>query len=69
MSARFRLSVVVLLALFSAIYLPDLGHGFVKDDYGWIAASRVRSLPELAHLYTTNVGFYRPLVSTTFAVD
>jgi hypothetical protein len=69
MSARVRLAVVILFALLSAIYLPDLGHGFVKDDYRWIAASRVQSLPDLARLYTTNVGFYRPLVSTTFAVD
>jgi hypothetical protein len=69
MSARVRLAVVILFALLSAIYLPDLGHGFVKDDYRWITASRVQSLPDLARLYTTNVGFYRPLVSTTFAVD
>ena len=69
MSARVRFAVVILFALLSAIYLPDLGHGFVKDDYRWITASRVQSLPDLAHLYTTNVGFYRPLVSTTFAVD
>jgi hypothetical protein len=64
-----RLAAVILFALLSAIYLPDLGHGFVKDDYRWIAASRVQSLPDLVHLFTTNVGFYRPLVSTTFAVD
>ncbi len=69
MSARVRLAIVILFALLSAIYLPDLGHGFVKDDYGWIAASRVQSLPDLARLYTRNVGFYRPLVSTTFAAD
>ena len=69
MNARLRLAVVIILALLGAIYLPDLGHGFVKDDYGWIAASRVQSLPDLVHLFTANVGFYRPLVSTTFAVD
>src|SRR5258706_1550153 len=69
MSARLRIAAVTLFALLSAIYLPDLGHGFVKDDYGWIAASRVQSLPALVHLFTANVGFYRPLVSTTFAVD
>jgi len=69
MSARVRLAVVILFALLSTIYLPDLGHGFVKDDYRWITASRVQSLPDLARLYTTNVGFYRPLASTTFAVD
>src|SRR5258706_5272451 len=69
MNAGLRLAVVIILALLGAIYLPDLGHGFVKDDYGWIAASRVQSLPDLVHLFTANVGFYRPLVSTTFAVD
>lgn len=69
MNARLRLAIVTLFALLSAIYLRDLGHGFVKDDYRWIAASRIQSLPDLVHLFTANVGFYRPLVSTTFAVD
>ena len=27
----------------SAVYLPDLGRGFVKDDFAWIKTSRVRS--------------------------
>ena len=68
MSARVRLAVVILFALLSAIYLPDLGHGFVKDDYRWIAAEPC-SLAPTWRASTTNVGFYRPLASTTFAVD
>ena len=66
---RIRLAAVVLTATFCTIYLPDLGRGFVKDDYAWISKSRVHAPADVARLFAGNVGFYRPLVSTTFAVD
>ncbi len=68
-NGRFWLAAAVLTAIFSIVYLPALGHGFVKDDYGWIAASRVQSAADAARLFTSNIGFYRPLVSATFAID
>src|SRR5205814_5723360 len=63
------LIATVLAALFGAIYLPALGHGFVKDDFRWIASAEVRSPADLARIFSTNVGFYRPLVTTSFAID
>lgn len=64
-----RLALVVLVAAFTAIYLPDLGHGFVRDDFGWIADSRLDSAVDLVRLFTHQVGFFRPLVSLTFSAD
>ena len=61
--------IAMLTALFLGIYLPDGGHGFLRDDYGWILGSRLDSIADLPRLFRTNVGFYRPLVSTSFAID
>ena len=58
------LSAALLLA-----YVPDLGHGFVKDDFGWIHGARIESANDAAALLTRNNGFYRPLVSATFALN
>lgn len=66
---RLRIAAVALTAIFCIVYLPALGHGFVKDDYRWIEASQVHAPADLGHLFTTNVGFYRPLVSASFAID
>ncbi len=62
-------SAALLIALFAAIYAPALGHGFVKDDFRWIASAEMHSRADLAHIFSTNVGFYRPLVTTSFAFD
>jgi hypothetical protein len=58
------LSTALLLA-----YVPDLGHGFVKDDFRWIRGARVQSVNDAAALLTQSTGFYRPLVSVTFALN
>ena len=60
---------ILLVALLGAIYAPALGHGFVKDDFRWIAAADVHSPGDVARIFSTNVGFYRPLVTTSFAID
>ena len=62
-------AAAVLLAAFLVIYLPDVGHGFIKDDFGWIAASRLTTADEVRGLFEHNAGFYRPLVSASFAAD
>ena len=65
---RHAVSGLLLLA-FLIIYLPDIGHGFIKDDFGWIGNSRVSSGREGLHLFSRSVGFYRPLVSLSFALN
>ena len=62
-------AVAALAAVFLWIYLPDIGHGFLRDDYGWILGSRLDTIGGLPRLFLSNVGFYRPLVSTSFAFD
>ncbi|MGH9257662.1 MAG: hypothetical protein ACRD3C_24145 [Vicinamibacterales bacterium] len=64
-----RKTAGVLIAAFLAIYVPDLGHGFIKDDFGWIRTSASANLYEFFALFSRSVGFYRPLVSATFAAD
>ena len=51
------------------IYLPDLGHGFIKDDFVWIESNQARSLTDLLAPFTEAPDFYRPLVSLSFAAD
>ncbi len=66
---RLLLSAAVLCTAFLVVYLPDIGHGFVKDDFFWILSSRSEQLSDVIALFTSNVGFYRPLVALTFAAD
>jgi hypothetical protein len=60
---------VLLAAALLLAYVPDLGHGFVKDDFGWIRGARIESADDATALLTRNNGFYRPLVSATFALN
>jgi hypothetical protein len=67
---RYRTNITVIIAaLFGAIYIPALGHGFVKDDFRWIAAADVHSPSDVARIFSTDLGFYRPLVTLSFAFD
>ena len=62
-------ATVVIAVLFGAVYAPALGHGFVKDDFRWIAAADVQSPSDVVRIFSTDVGFYRPLVTLSFAFD
>ena len=59
----------VLSCAFALVYLPDVGHGLAKDDFGWIAHSSVRSWQDAVALFrTAPTNFFRPVVSLSFAV-
>src|SRR5512147_883128 len=60
---------VVATAWFLAVYATAIGRGFIKDDFAWIAKSAVAGPRDLAALFAANTGFYRPVVSVTFALD
>jgi hypothetical protein len=62
-------AAAVACAIVLAAYLPDLGHGFIKDDLHWIRTSRVADTGDVLRLFGSNVGFYRPLTALTFAGD
>jgi len=59
----------LILAAFFLIYAPDVGHGFITDDFGWLLSAQewLRS-PSAAGLMKT-AGFFRPIVSLSFAVQ
>jgi len=66
---KFLIALLALVAALAAIYGPDLGHGFVRDDFAWIETSRIESSSDVVRLFTQQPGFYRPLVSLTFSAD
>ena len=51
------------------IYIFDVGHGFVKDDFVWILTSRVEGLDDIRRLAGAATGFFRPVVSLSFALN
>lgn len=53
----------------AAVYLPDIGRGFVKDDFGWVDAGRAALGAPIDALVPAAPGFYRPAVAFTFAID
>lgn len=54
--------------LIAAVYLPDIGRGFVKDDFGWIREARA-GLSDPLQALLHEPGFFRPLVTSSFALD
>lgn len=51
-----------------AIYLPDAGRGFIKDDFAWLLAAPLAPSPWDA-AWTASTGFFRPLVSLSFTAN
>jgi hypothetical protein len=59
-----------LAACLLLIYLPDVGRGFIKDDFGWVLHSPLNSFRDMWRLVTDPPGgFYRPLVALSFGAD
>src|ERR1700736_3676862 len=52
-----------------AVYCPDIGRGFVKDDFSWIRAARAGIEKPSDLVIPQQAGFYRPLVTASFALD
>ena len=69
MRPRVWAAAAAMAAIVLTIYVPDIGHGFISDDFRWIVESRSESLADLVGLFGQDVGFYRPLVAVTFAAD
>jgi len=57
-----------MLMVIAAVYLPDIGRGFVKDDFGWIRDARAR-LSDPLHALQRQPGFFRPIVTWSFVFD
>jgi hypothetical protein len=63
--ADCRAAAFVLLGAFLLTYADDAGRGFIKDDFAWIRASE----GSWRVFLRDTGGFYRPLVSLTFAAN
>ena len=53
----------------AAVYFPDVGRGFIKDDFTWIRAAKAATAAPVTLIRQPDAGFYRPLVTLSFAVD
>jgi hypothetical protein len=62
-------AAAALLFAFVMAYGGDAGHGFIKDDFRWIRETRTGSPAEAARLFERTDGFYRPIVSLSFAAN
>ena len=49
-------------------YIPDLGRGFVQDDFAWVLAARDALHNPGSLIRQRTPGFFRPVVTVTFAV-
>ena len=70
-SRQFQFVIAAIGAAFiAAVYLPDLGAGFVKDDCLWVVTA-AGTLHHPAALFTVDSSgfFFRPLVTASFALD
>ena len=66
---RVRIAAAILIVTFLGIYFPQVGHGFIKDDFRWVRENRLTPIGEASALLSRNVGFYRPMVAATFAAN
>jgi hypothetical protein len=62
-------AIAAVAAVFLVIYLPDIGHGFISDDFRWIVENRIQAPSEVMAPFSSNTGFYRPMTSLSFAAD
>jgi hypothetical protein len=61
--------LIVLAVALGSIYLPGIGHGFVKDDFVWVSRSQIRTADDFGRMFRAPTGFFRPLVSASFAAN
>lgn len=67
MTTRTWAAALLLLVAFLLAYLPDIGHGFVSDDFTWLVTARgFLDNPSLVALGNTT-DFLRPVVTLSFA--
>jgi hypothetical protein len=69
-ASAFLLAFIWLVVCVLLAYAPDIGRGFVADDFGWIYFSRLNAVADVWTLLVEGApGFYRPLVALSFGVN
>ena len=71
MTDRWSLPVAGwLFACLTLAYLPDIGHGFIADDFAWVAHGHVAGVSDLTGRLLMSVGgFFRPVLLLSFAAN
>jgi hypothetical protein len=67
--SRTTIAALVLFAAVCAIYLPDVGHGFIRDDVGWVGHNQLSSWSDAGDLLKARAGLFRPAASFSFAIE
>lgn len=60
---------IALVALLAIIYVPDTGHGFIRDDFTWIIHGQIESLHDVWRIVASDLGFYRPIPALSFSLS
>lgn len=58
-----------LVVAFLLAYFPDVGHGFIKDDFAWIYHGQLKDVDSIRRIVLGSVGFYRPVVTVSFGLN
>lgn len=62
--------VAAVWMLFAAVvYVPNVGRGFVKDDFAWVQAGRAGLASFTTIVHPAAPGFFRPVVTASFVAD
>jgi hypothetical protein len=67
--SRTTIAAWVLFVAVCAVYLPDIGHGFIRDDVGWVGHNELSSWSDARDLLNAHAGVFRPAVSLSFAAE
>ena len=66
---RNVLVLAIILVVQLVLLLPHAGSGFIKDDFKWIDNAVTDGRVDYLKPFTSNTGFYRPLVSLSFGLQ
>lgn len=61
------LSIIIVLQIL--ILYPQIGHGFIKDDFNWIENAAPNGKVDFMFTFTNTTGFFRPLVGLSFGIQ
>lgn len=64
-----RLLATAWIVFVAAVYCPDVGRGFIKDDFTWIRAAQGAAARPMTLIRQPDPGFYRPMVTLAFLAD
>lgn len=63
------LVIFLLIVLQILIYVPNVGEGFIRDDFTWLENTVPDGKVDYHRPFTKTTGFFRPMVSLTFGLQ